>query len=89
VVHGALEPQIGDPDFAREARWLLPPEPWDETTWGAWTEAVKRATQRKGKALFLPLRLALTGREHGPELRNLLPLIGRVRADARLAGKTA
>jgi glutamyl-tRNA synthetase len=89
VVHGAIEPQIADPGFAEAARGLLPPDPWDETTWGAWTEQVKQATQRKGKALFLPLRLALTGREHGPELRNLLPLIGRARADARLAGKTA
>jgi glutamyl-tRNA synthetase len=89
VVHGAIQPQIGEPGFADAARGLLPPEPWDETTWGAWTEAVKGATKRKGKALFLPLRLALTGREHGPELRNLLPLIGRVRAEARLAGKTA
>jgi len=68
---------------------LLPPEPWDETTWGAWTGAVKAATGRKGKALFLPLRLALTGLDHGPELKTLLPLIGHERAEARLAGKTA
>ena len=50
---------------------------------------MKQATGIKGKALFQPLRLALTGREHGPELKLLLPLIGRARALARLEGKTA
>jgi glutamyl-tRNA synthetase len=68
---------------------VLPPEPWDEATWGAWTQAVREATGRKGRALFLPLRLALTGLEHGPELKALLPFIGRDRALARLQGKVA
>jgi glutamyl-tRNA synthetase len=80
---------IEDAGFAREAAALLPAEPWGADTWAAWTEAVKQATGRKGKALFLPLRLALTGKEHGPELRALLPLIGRARADSRLHGRTA
>ena len=68
---------------------LLPPAPWDEATWQLWTGAVKDATGRKGRALFHPLRLALTGRENGPELKLLLPLIGHERAAARLAGRTA
>ena len=68
---------------------LLPPEPWDGETWGVWSSAVKEATGAKGKALFQPLRLALTAREHGPELKQLLPLIGRARAAARLEGKIA
>ncbi|MBI1778437.1 MAG: glutamate--tRNA ligase [Proteobacteria bacterium] len=89
VCRGAVAPAIADPGFTETARSLLPPEPWDEATWGRWTDEVKAATARKGKALFLPLRLALTGRDHGPELRNLLPLIGRARAEARLGGKTA
>lgn len=63
---------------------LLPPEPWDDTTWPAWTKAVGNATGARGKALFQPLRLALTGRDHGPEMRALLPLIGRARAARRL-----
>jgi glutamyl-tRNA synthetase len=50
---------------------------------------VRERTGRSGKALFHPLRLALTGREHGPEMKNLLPLIGRERADKRLAGAIA
>lgn len=85
VCRGEIEPVIEDADFARTAASLLPPEPWDEQTWGVWTAAVKVATGRKGKALFLPLRRALTGLDHGPELKLLLPLIGRARAEARLA----
>ena len=50
---------------------------------------VKDATGRKGKELFLPLRLALTGRDHGPEMKDLLPLIGRAKAAARLNGEAA
>jgi len=89
VVEGPLEPVIGDRGLCRAAAELLPKEPWDEATWSAWSSAVKQATGAKGKALFAPLRLALTGREHGPELKQLLPLIGRERAAARLEGKTA
>jgi glutamyl-tRNA synthetase len=89
VCRGPMMPVVDDADFAAEAARLLPPEPWDEATWGAWTEAVKAASGRKGKELYMPLRRALTGRDHGPELKNLLPLIGRARVAARLGGKTA
>jgi len=89
VVHGEMAPLIEDAEFARQAAGLLPPEPWDRGTWAAWTESLKRATSRSGKALFHPLRLALTGRERGPELAALLPLIGRRRALARLHGEAA
>jgi len=89
VTHAPVTPEIADPAFTARAAALLPPEPWDETTWGGWIEQVKADTGVKGKALFLPLRLALTGREHGPELKNLLPLIGRARALARLSGAVA
>jgi glutamyl-tRNA synthetase len=86
VVRGTVvpPPQEGEEDFLRAALEALPPEPWDAATWTAWTEALKAATGRKGKALFLPLRLALTGEEHGPDLKALLPLIGRERAAQRL-----
>jgi glutamyl-tRNA synthetase len=66
-----------DKAFVDSALDLLPPEPWDAGTWKEWTDAVKQATGRKGRALFAPLRLALTGRESGPELAALLPLMGR------------
>lgn len=89
VVEGPLTPRIEDAAFCGTSAGLLPPEPWDETTWGAWTTAVREATGLKGKALFHPIRLALTAREAGPELKALLPLIGRARAEARLNGLTA
>ena len=72
-------------EMAGPARALLPPETRDGMTWKAWTEAVKAATGRKGKPLFMPLRLALTGLDHGPELAQLLPLIGRETAVVRLS----
>lgn len=88
VAQGPVTPDIDEPEFLAAAAGHLPAAPWDESTWGAWTGAVKQATGRKGKALFLPLRRALTGRGHGPELQTLLPLIGRDRALARLSGET-
>ncbi len=69
--------QPEDADFLAAARKLLPEEPWDETTWSAWTSDLKDKTGRKGRALFHPLRVALTGRGDGPDLRSLLPLMGR------------
>jgi len=86
VIAGEIAPRKAPEDagFLRRAAALLPPEPWDETTWKTWTRALKEATGRKGKALFMPLREALTGRSRGPEMSRLLPLMGRRRALARL-----
>ncbi|HVI92211.1 MAG TPA: glutamate--tRNA ligase [Dongiaceae bacterium] len=89
VCRGQVTPVIADTGFAAEAAKLLPAEPWDGTTWGGWVDAVKKATGRKGKDLFMPLRQALTAADHGPELKVLLPLIGRDRALKRLRGETA
>ncbi len=89
VADGPLTPVVSEPDFLAQAAALLPPGPFDAGAWSAWTNAVKQATGRKGKALFLPLRLALTAREHGPEMQLLLPLIGPERTRARLSGQTA
>jgi glutamyl-tRNA synthetase len=89
VVAGEIEPGIEDAAFLEKAASLLPSEPWDTTSWGQWTDAVKRETGAKGRALFHPLRMALTGRESGPELRLLMPLMGRERVAARLRGHHA
>ncbi len=89
IVSAPLAPVIEDAAFAAQAAALLPPgEPTPET-WRPWTDALKAATGAKGRALFMPLRLALTGLDHGPELAPLLPLMGRERIAARLAGRTA
>jgi glutamyl-tRNA synthetase len=79
LVRGPVTPVIAeeDRDFIDVAHGLLPPEPWDEQTFDQWTAALKEMSGRKGRALYMPLRLALTGREDGPELRSLLPLLGR------------
>jgi glutamyl-tRNA synthetase len=89
IVNGQITPEIESEDVLATARDLLPPEPWTAATWSEWTEAVKKASGAKGRALFHPLRLALTGRGDGPELKHLLPLIGRGKAAARLSGEPA
>ena len=76
---------VEDAAFVAEAGAALAALDWDDTIWKRWTEALKTTTGRKGRALFAPLRLALTGRDHGPEMAALLPLIGRERALGRLA----
>ncbi|CAA2140336.1 glutamate--tRNA ligase [Hyphomicrobium sp. ghe19] len=89
VVAGDIEPVIEDSKLTVAAASVLPDAPWSENTWSEWTAAVKAKTGAKGRALFHPLRLALTGLEAGPELKTLLPLMGRDRVLARLAGKRA
>jgi glutamyl-tRNA synthetase len=89
LVCGPITPVIEDVDFLATAARLLPPEPWNGDTWGAWTKAVSTRTGAKGRGLYHPLRLALTGQESGPEMKKLLPLIGRRRSLARLEGKSA
>jgi glutamyl-tRNA synthetase len=76
------EPVIAEEDreFVAQAMLLLPEMPFDETTWSSWTAAVKEATGRKGRGLFRPLRLALTGQEHGPEMAQVMPLLQNVKA---------
>lgn len=79
LVSGPVESVVADEDkdFIATAAERLPQEPWDENTWSEWTNDLKAETGRKGKQLFMPLRLALTGQSHGPELKTLLPLLGR------------
>lgn len=76
------EPLIADEDkdFISEAMTLLPEGPYDAGSWKSWTTAVKEATGRKGKGLFMPLRKAVTGMERGPDMGALLPLMKVVRA---------
>lgn len=81
-VPGKIAPE--DIDFIKKASLLLPHGDWDLTTWNTWTTAIKEATGRSGKNLFMPLRLALTGENEGPEIKKILPLIGKDRVLRRL-----
>jgi glutamyl-tRNA synthetase len=79
IVTGTIDP----PDLPeaqpllQSAITALPDAPWDHTTWKAWTTTIAAETGTRGKALYMPLRLALTGETHGPELATLLPLMPR------------
>ena len=79
LIRDGAEPLVdeADRDFVAQALAMLPPQPWTSATWGEWTAAVKAATGRKGKDLFRPLRRALTGRDAGPEMADLMPLLKR------------
>ena len=82
----APEVEEGDRDFLATAHRILTDAPFDADIWRTLTGALKDETGRKGKTLFLPLRRALTGLDHGPDMAQLLPLIGRDQALTRLAG---
>jgi len=88
VVRGPVHPLIEDIQFAEAAARLLPDE-IDETAWSRWTEAVKAETGAKGRNLFMPLRKAVTGLDHGPDMAAMIPLIGRERIALRLKGEAA
>ncbi|WP_420568324.1 glutamate--tRNA ligase [Thalassovita sp.] len=76
------QPDIADEDreFIAQAMLLLPEGPFDGGTWKSWTTAVKEATGRKGKGLFMPLRKAVTGQSRGPDMGDLMPLLQVVKA---------
>ncbi len=86
-----ITPQVDadDVDFAAKAAELLPTGELTSDTWTLWVNELKNSTGRKGKQLFMPLRKALTGMEHGPELKDMLPLIGREKIVKRLQGVAA
>jgi glutamyl-tRNA synthetase len=73
-----------DAAYIEQAAETLPHEPYTAETWPQWMNTLKEVSGRKGKALFMPLRVALTGQQHGPELANLLPIIGEEAARKRL-----
>ncbi len=85
IVFGSIQPNPSNvPEFLTVALNLLPSDPWDEKTWEDWTNAISSATGEKGKKLFQPLRIAITGKSHGPVMKRLLPLVGRDRVKERL-----
>ena len=89
VCTAPLDPQITAAEVTTAAADLLPAGDLSADIWGDWTKAVAAETGAKGRGLFMPLRLALTGREKGPEIAPLLAFMGRDRIQARLRGETA
>ena len=77
VFEGRATPVVADEDreFVSQAFEILGDPPYSAETWSAWTNAVKEATGRKGKGLFMPLRLAVTGQARGPEMAEVMPLL--------------
>ena len=82
IFNEGAEPQIDpeDADFVAQAMTMLPPPPYTDASWGEWTARVKEATGRKGKSLFMPLRKAVTGQAHGPDMSDVMPLLRVVKA---------
>lgn len=91
VVTGDIAATIASEDkpYLAQAAKAAASVDWSGDPWHGLTDALKTSTDRKGKALFLPLRQALTGVDHGPDMKALLPLIGRDRAVARLLAASA
>ena len=88
IVQGEIDPVIENSVFTDQAAELVP-DNLNSESWSALTSALKEKTGAKGKKLFMPLRLALTGKPHGPEMAALFPLIGAEKARARLKGEKA
>ena len=89
ICHKEITPIIEDKELLDSAVDLLPSEPWDSNTYSMLIEALKAKSGKKGKELFHPLRKALTAREDGPELKILLPILGREKVLKRLKGVKA
>ena len=89
ICHKEVKPIIEDSALTETAADLLPAEPWNEETFNLWVNEVKAKTGKKGKDLFHPIRKALTAQENGPELKILMPLMGRAKAYKRLKGEAA
>jgi len=87
IINKEIETENFDNKFLKLAADVLPSPPWDEKTWNLWIEKIKSSTEKKGKDLFLPLRKAITGLEDGPELKELILLIGYDKIKKRLLGK--
>ncbi len=87
ILHGEVKADLSAEEraFLHETTALLPAAPYTEESWDAWLAAIKPTTQRKGKELFMPIRKALTGLEHGPEFKKLLPLLGEEMVKKRIS----
>lgn len=90
ICYEPIAPEVNENDknFLLQISDILPTENWDLSTWDNWIAKVKTITDRSGKSLFMPIRIALTGRDSGPELKNLLVFIGQQEVTKRLRGNS-
>ena len=84
IINTNIEAKIDDVEYLNLSEELLPKEPWDESTWDNWIALLKDKTSKSGKELFLPIRIALTGKSNGPELNKLILLLGYNEVKRRL-----
>ncbi|MBL42564.1 MAG: glutamate--tRNA ligase [Rhodospirillaceae bacterium] len=89
IIYGKIEPIIEDKEYINLALNLIPNEEFDNSSWKIWTDLIKIKTGKKGKNLFMPLRLSITGKNFGPEMAKLLPLIGKDKIISRLSGNVS
>ena len=89
VCYDTIEPIIEDNELCTKAAELLPDDLAADNAYSSWINVIKQNTDKKGKDLFHPLRMALTGLDNGPELKVLLKFIGYEKAKARLSGQKA
>ncbi len=87
ICYDHITHKVADQDFLNICSKLLPSDNWDEATWEKWMAKIIEHTGRKGKDLFMPIRLALTAQEHGPELKSLIYLLGKDKIIQRLCGQ--
>ena len=87
ISYDKINPIIDDKDLMKVAIKLFPKDDLSNNTWGIWTKKIMESSKFSGKSLFLPLRKAITGVEYGPELKFLLPLLGKKKILSRLEGK--
>ena len=87
IIYGNIEPKYNDENFLNTALETLPEGNFDKNTWTNWTSILMEETGRKGKELYNPLRMCLTGQNKGPEMATLVFLMGRVKVLERLTNK--
>ena len=87
IIYGNIEPKYNDENFLNTALETLPEGNFDKNTWTNWTSILMKETGRKGKELYNPLRMCLTGQNKGPEMATLVFLMGREKVLERLTNK--
>ena len=87
ICFGIIDSIIENQDFLDSALEALPKDQFNEKTWSTWTQKLSQKTGKKGKELYMPLRLCLTGQNKGPEMADLILMMGRDKVIKRLSNQ--